>query len=208
MKRALCLFMIMIPVLSFAQFQQYVEDDPEPTVMKHRGLAYSLLETGSGLGLFYELPAMDFFHFGLVFDAFMLRDNGQIEYYDPWTGYPRSYGKINNVFLFDLMFTAKKRLFERSLHDSFRPFVTASVGPVYGMNYREYDRNPFTGEKLNDQFGWTLGGIVGAGIDADVDGSYYFGFRFQYRFMPFQKMIGETKDHSMVDLRLEVGQRF
>lgn len=208
MKRALCIFIIMIPMVSFAQFQKFIEKDPEPTVMSHRGLAYSLLETGSGLGLFYELPTVNFFHFGLVFDAFMLRDNGQIEYYDPFYRVPRSYGKVNNVFLLDLMVTVKKRLFQNTLHDSFRPFITASVGPIYAMNYREYNRNPFTDEKLNDQFGWTLGGIIGAGIDADVDGTYFFGLRFQYRVMPFDKMIGESKDHSMVDLRLEVGQRF
>ena len=186
MKRTLFIFILIIPLISFAQFDKYIEKDPEPTVMSHRGLAYSLLETGSGLGLFYELPSVNFFHFGLVFDAFMLRDNGQIEYYDPWSQLPRSYGKINNVFLFDLMVTAKKRLFEKTLHDSFRPFITAAVGPVYGMNYREFNRNPWT----------------------NVDGNYFFGIRVQYRFMPFSKMIGETDDHSMVDLRLEVGQRF
>jgi len=208
MRRTLFIFILIIPLVSFAQFEKYIEKDPEPTVMSHRGLAYSLLETGSGLGLFYELPSVNYFHFGLVFDAFMLRDNGQIEYYDPWTNLPRSYGKINNVFLFDFMVTAKKRLFERVLHDSFRPFITAAIGPVYGMNYREFSRNPWTNEKLRDQFGWTLGGLVGAGIDADVDGNYFFGIRVQYRFMPFSKMIGETDDHSMVGLRLEVGQRF
>lgn len=208
MRRTLFIIVLIIPLFSFAQFEKYLEKDPEPTVMQHRGLAYSLLETGSGLGLFYELPTVNFFHFGLVFDAFMLRDNGQIDYYDPWTQLPTSIGKINNVFLLDLMVTVKKRLFENTLHDSFRPFVNAAIGPVYGMNYREFSRNPFTDEKLRDQFGWTLGGILGVGIDADVDGTYFFGLRFQYRFMPFTKTIGEARDHSMVGLRLEVGQRF
>lgn len=209
MKRSLFIILIIIPLFSFAQFEQYIEDDPEPTVMQHRGLAYSLLETGSGLGLFYELPSVNYFHFGLIFDAFMLRDNGQLDYINPYTGYPESYGKLNNVFLLDLMFTAKKRLFERTLHDSFRPFITASVGPVYGMNFREENAYSYYQiEKPRDQFGWTLGGIVGVGLDADVDGVYFFGLRAQYRFMPFGKMIGETKDHSMVDLRFEVGQRF
>jgi len=208
MRRTLFIFVIIIPLFSFAQFEEFIENDPEPTVMHHRGLAYSLLETGSGLGLFYELPTVNYFHFGLAFDAFMLRDNGQIDYYDYQFGVPRSIGKINNVFLLDLMLTVKKRLFENTLHDSFRPFVTAAIGPVYGMNYREFNTKPFTDEKLSDQFGWTLGGILGAGIDADVDGTYFFGLRVQYRVMPFHKMIGEAKDHSMVDLRLEVGQRF
>ena len=208
MKRTWCIILLLIPILSFAQFEDYIEDDSKPTVMSHRGFAYSLLETGSGLGFFYELPSANFFHFGAVFDAFMLRDNAQLEYYDPFYDVPRSYGKLNNVFLLDLMVSVKKRMFQNSLHDSFRPFITAAVGPVYGMNFREFNRNPQTGEKLRDQFGWTLGGLIGAGIDADVDGNYFFGFRFQYRILPFGKTIGERKDHSMVDLRLEVGQRF
>lgn len=208
MRKYLILTFLIIPLLSFAQFEKYLVKDPEPTVMKHRGLSYSLLETGSGLGLYYERPVGDFFHLGLMFDAFMLRDNGQLDFYDPYYGYFTS-GKINNVYLLDLMFTVKKRLFEKVLHDSFRPFLTASIGPVYGMNYREYKTNPYPPfQRLYNQFGWTLGGAVGAGIDADVDGSYYFGLRLLYRFMPFDKYIGETKDHSMVGIRFEVGQRF
>ena len=208
MRKAIFIFVMMIPLVSFAQFEKYIVKDPEPTVMDHRGLAYSLLETGSGLGLFYEIHTANFFHYGVIFDAFMLRDNGQIEYYDYYYNMPLTYGKVNNVYLLDLMFTVKKRLFEHTLHDSFRPFVTASLGPVYGMNFRDSDINQFTQEKIRDQFGWTLGGIVGAGIDADVDGSYFFGLRLQYRIMPFSKKIGETDDHSMIDLRFEVGQRF
>ena len=207
MQRSLFIIFLIIPLFSFAQFEQYIEEDPEPTVMHHRGFAYSLLETGSGLGLFYELPTVNYFHFGIMFDAFIIRDNGQLDFVNPYTGLPESYGKINNVYLLDLMITVKKRLFERSLHDSFRPFLTGSIGPVYGMNYREFNRDIF-GNKLHDQFGWTLSGILGVGIDADIDGIYFFGLRVQYRFMPFSKMIGETKDHSMVGIRFEVGQRF
>lgn len=209
MRKHLILIFLIIPLVSFAQYEKYLVKDPEPTVMKHRGISYSLLETGSGLGLFYELPTGDYFHLGLMFDAFMIRDNGQLDVYDTYTGLTYSYGKINNVFLLDLMFTVKKRLFERVLHDSFRPFVTASIGPVYGMNYREYKYNPYPPfQALHNQFGWTLGGAVGAGVDADVDGPYYLGLRILYRFMPFNKYIGETNNHSMVGIRLEVGQRF
>ncbi len=201
------LILLFLPLALSAQIDKYLEDDPEPTIKNHRGLAYSLLETGSGLGLFYELPVEGFFHLGLGFDVFMLRDNNQIDYTNPYTGYPSVYGKENNVFLFDLMFTAKKRLLADRVDDSFRPFLIGAVGPVFGMNFPEADRDA-EGIKLKDQYRWTAAALIGIGLDADVDGKYFFGFRTQYRFMPFSKQLGERKDHSMIDIRLEIGQRF
>ncbi|KAA3613589.1 MAG: hypothetical protein D8M58_17045 [Calditrichaeota bacterium] len=205
-KYSFILILVFLPLGLFAQINDYLEDDPQPTIKNHRGLAYSLLETGSGLGFFYELPVQSFFHLGLGFDAFMLRDRNEINYSDIF-GNPRTYGKENNVFLFDLMFTVKKRLFVEQVDDSFRPFITAAVGPVFGMNFPEIDRT-VEGVKREDEFRWTGAAIIGAGLDADVDGKYFFGFRTQYRFMPFAKQLGERKDHSMIDIRLEIGQRF
>ena len=204
-KTKLFFILLILPMLGFGQISKYLEDDPAPKIKKHRGLAYSLLETGSGLGVFYELPFDHFLHWGLGFDAFMLRDKNQIDYY--YNGYPYTIGKQNNVYLFDLLLTVKKRLFAEDFDDSFRPFLIAGAGPVFGMNFPEFDRDAL-GQKLEDQYRWTLAGVIGIGLDADVDGKYYFGFRTQYRIMPFSKQLGERKDHSMIDIRLEIGQRF
>ncbi len=201
------LVIVFLPVGLFAQISDYLEDDPQPTITSHRGVAYSLLETGSGLGLFYELPVVGFLHLGLGFDAFMIRDNNQIDYVNPYTGYPAVYGKENNVFIFDLMITAKQRLFVDKVDDSFRPYITGAIGPVFGMNFHEEDKDPL-GNKLHDQYRWTAAAILGAGLDADVDGKYFFGLRVQYRIMPFFEKLGERKNHSMIDIRLEIGQRF
>ncbi len=201
MKKSIIFLFLLLPFFVFAQIDKYIEDDPQPTIKKHRGLAYSLLETGSGLGLFIEYPTLNYFHFGLSFDAFMLRDRSQVDLIDPFTGYPISYGRQNNVYMFDLLFSVKKRLLAEEFDDSFRPFVTASAGPVFGMNFPEE-----SGAK--DQYRWTLGGILGAGVDADVDGRFFFAVRAQYRILPFFETIGPKKDHSMFDIRLELGQRF
>jgi len=200
------LIYLFIPFLLFGQMEQYIEEDPPPVVKNHRGFVYSIMETGSGLGVFYEIPFPNFYHLGLAFDVVMIRDDGQIDGWDPIYG-QYSLNKRNNVFLFDLMVSAKKRLFTDEIDDSFRPFILVSAGPVYGMNFPEFSQDP-RGNKLNDQFGWTLAGSIGLGIDADLEGGYYFGFRSQYRIMPFSEKIGETKNHSMVDIRFEVGQRF
>ena len=200
------LITLFLPVALFAQIDDYLEADPQPTIAKQRGLAFSLLETGSGLGFFYELPVEGYFHLGLGFDAFMLRDRNEVNYFNSF-GQPAVYGKENNVFLFDLMFTVKKRLFVDTVDDSFRPFLIGAVGPVFGMNFPESDRE-IQGIKLENQYRWTAAAIFGIGLDADVDGKYFFGFRAQYRVMPFFEKLGERKDHSMIDIRLEIGQRF
>ncbi|HED10734.1 MAG TPA: hypothetical protein ENJ10_08595 [Caldithrix abyssi] len=198
---------LMIPLMLQAQkLEDLVEKDPEPVIKKQRGLAYSLVETGSGLGGFYEVPMdniLPFLHVGAAFDILLIRDKTQFEYYDPYYGYI-SIGKNNNVFLLDLMVTAKYRLFPYDFADQFRPFITAGAGPVFGMNFPE----TATDVPLKNQYLWAPGALIGFGIDAGDEGKTYFGFRFQYRFMPFSEKLGERQDHSMVDIRLELGQRF
>jgi hypothetical protein len=196
----------ILPFTLTGQMEKYIEEDPPPVVKYHRGLVYNLMETGSGLGLFYEVPFPDYYHLGLAFDFLMIRDNSQLDGVD-YYGRPYSIGKENNVFLFDLMGTVKKRLFTSELDDSFRPFILASFGPVYGMNFPEYPTDIYQ-NKTRKQFAWSLAGTIGIGLDADVEGGYFFGFRTQYRIMPFPEKIGETKNHSMIDIRFEVGQRF
>ncbi|RMH61951.1 MAG: hypothetical protein D6677_10955 [Calditrichaeota bacterium] len=197
--------LLLLPLLARAQFQDLVEKDPEPVFKKHRGFAYSLVETGSGLGFFYETPLdhPHFFHIGGVFDALIIRDSGQIDFYDPYYGYV-TYGKKNNVFLLDMLATVKWRLLPYTMDDSFRPFVSAGAGVAFGMNFPETSVDV----PLENQYLWAPEGVIGAGIDADVEGKTYVGVRVQYRIIPFSEKLGERSNHSMLDLRLEIGQRF
>ena len=196
---------LLVPVLCFGQFEEYIEKDPEPLSMTHRGGVFSIMETGSGLGGFYEIPIQNFMHITYTLNAIMIRDKNQIDSYDPITGNPRTYNKKNSVFLFDLMISLKKRLFPRSFDDSFRPYIIGAVGPVYGVNFQV---NDFNNEELPTIDGWVISWSLGLGIDVDLNEGIYGGLRTQYRFMPFDKKIGETKDHSMIDIRFEIGQRF
>lgn len=195
---------LLLPAFSQDQLGQLVEDDPQPIIKKQGGFAYSLVETGSGLGGFYEIPFRNFLHFGGEFDVMMLRDNGQIDFVDPYTGYPITIGKKNNVYLLHLMGTLKWRLFADDFDDSFRPFIIAGAGPVFGMNFPEKNNVLET----KNQYRWTFGGLIGAGLDADTEGKYFMGFKVQYRFLPFFQKLGERTNHSMFDIRLEFGKRF
>lgn len=200
--------LVLLPLSLFAQMENYIVDDPEPVVKRHRGFAYSLLEYGSGLGFFLELPMTGFYHLGFAFDAFMLRDSKEFTI-PTYYGYTYQFNKKNNVYLLDLMFTAKKRLFVHSLDNSLRPFVGVQAGPLFAMNFpEEYLNEDGRVVKEKDQYMWTMSGILAVGIDADVNANTFMGLRMQYRVIPFSEKLGERKDQSTLDIRLEIGQKF
>ena len=75
------------------------------------------------------------------------------------------------------------------------------------MNYPEYNTD-ILGNPTFDQFGWALGGFLGAGVDVDASTSFFMSIRAQYRIIPFAKKIGERKNHSMFELRFEFSNRY
>jgi hypothetical protein len=164
------------------------------------GFVFTMAETGSGFGAFFALPFGDIFHVGATIDAFFIRDSKQFEGVDYYGRY-YSINNPNNVYVFDAMITLKRRLFADDMHDSFRPFISGGFGPVYGMNFPEDDRFP-------DQKEMTFGGFVGAGADISVDKKFFISVRAQYRVLPFSKRLGEKSNHSMFELRFELGKRF
>lgn len=203
MRLILLLIILTIPFYAFGQYEQYLQDDPEPSSESQWGGAFSVVESGSGLGIFYAKPLKGFYHIGFIFDAFMLRDSKQFEYYDPYTGGYYSNRK-NNVYLLDLLFTVKKRLLAYSIDDQFRPFIALSAGPVFGMNFPE-EINEYN---QDNQYEWAANIAGAAGVDIALDGNYLIGLRLQYRFMKFTDVLGERQNHSMFDVRLEFGKLF
>lgn len=191
--------MLALPIAGRAQYELYLQEDPEPTVQRQAGGAFSILESGSGLGGFYEWPLPNFTLIGGAFNIYMMRDSGQLEYVDPYTGYPVTYGKANNVYLLDFALTVKKRLFARAIDDQFRPYIGIGMGPVFGMNFPE-------DKSLSDQYRWAVSAAGAVGVDMVLDGNYLFGIKMQYRYMKFNDTLGEKQDHSTLDVRLELGK--
>lgn len=202
MKKLMFLFLFLsMPLMVFGQYEKYLQKDPEPTMHKQAGFAFSVIESGTGIGGFYNWPLKNFFHIGLAANVFMLRDKGQIDIYDPYTGYPITIGKNNNVYLLDFLFSVKKRLFPRDIDDNLRPYLSLTVGPVYGMNFPE---NP----NAKDEFSLSVNVAGAMGVEVLLNENYLFGMRLQYRYMKFGRKIGEKKDHSTVDVRIEIGKVF
>jgi len=193
------LFLVVFPWQSFAQYEKYLQKDPEPTDQAQAGAAISIIEDGTGVGGFYERPIIKFLHVGATFNFFFLRDKNQIDFYDPYYQVPVTYGKKNNVYLLDLMFSLKQRLFSREIADNLRPFVSIGAGPVYGMNFPKNSSAP-------KQYRWAFNYAAALGVDMAMNGNYLFGLRLQYRRMKFNGMLGERQDHSTLDIRIELGK--
>ncbi len=191
-------------IFTFGLHAQYDEDEYN---MRNAGFAFSMAETGSGIGGYMAWPIMNRTQFGLSLGAYFIRDAGEYSYYNYYTGYPETVGRENNVYLFDFMVSMKRRFFASDLDDSFRPFLAGGVGPYYGMNFPEFDEDP-EGNKNYDEYAWAIGGYFGGGVEIDASENYFVSIRFQYRVIPFAEKIGERKNHSMVEIRFEVGNRY
>lgn len=182
------------------------QDDPDDYRSRQEiGFVFTMAETGSGLGGMYNFPVFKYSHVGVSLDAYFLRDSQQLDFVD-YYGIPVSVNKKNNVYVFDLMLTMKRRFFAEDLDESFRPFLTAGAGPYFGMNFPEYEFDE-TGNPTKDQYMWTMGGFAGAGVDVSVNNNLFISVRTQYRIIPFDKILGERSNHSMFELRFEIGQQ-
>ncbi|APF16826.1 hypothetical protein [Caldithrix abyssi] len=195
------LIIVILPVQLFAQYEKYLLKDPEPQIFKQGGAAFSVVESGSGFGAFYALPLKGYYHIGAEFDVFLLRDKNQIDYIDPWTGYPITINKENNAYMMDLILSIKKRLFAREIDDTLRPFIVVGGGPVYGINFPE-DPN------RKDEYRPGLSAYVGTGVDIALESQYFLGLRLQYRFIKFSESFAQKTNHSTFDIRLEIGKMF
>ncbi len=207
MKTNYIFFILILTLLSFNMSAQSLDYESEYD-MRYAGFSFTMAETGSGIGGLMAWPIFANTHLGIGLGAYFLRDSDEYTYYDPrFYAYPQTVNKENNVYLFDFMVSLKRRFFASDLDESLRPFLSAGVGPYYGMNFPEYSQD-LQGNKTFDQYAWALGGFLGAGVDVDASTNYFISIRAQYRIIPFLEYIGERKNHSMFELRFEIGNRY
>ena len=204
-KIVLALF-VMISLLH-PQDEEWEED---LSSYRQGGAVFTMAETGSGFGGFITWPLLLNMQFGTAMDFLFIRDSKEITVQSLYSYYPVTINKVNNVYLMDLFLIGKKRLFAESMDESFRPFVSAAFGIVYGINHPEdWAKRPEPdGLGKTNQSDLTLGGFLGTGIDIKAGTTYFFSIRVQYRIMPFSTTIGETNNHSMIELRFELGKLF
>lgn len=209
MRSFILFFLLLIPLYSFAQY-----DDLQPKHADEYGAGITIAMSGFGLGGFYRIALPNFYYIGANLDFYMLRDEKEFSYYDPYFG-PIEANKFNRLFLIPLNIEFKKRFFQNSIDEGFRPYVIALSGLTFGMNFPrnnnfEFSLLPPEEQKRfprENEYRFTFSFAIGAGVDFTTSDNFYFSIRPQYRFNHFAKSIAGKENHSSFEIRLELGKR-
>jgi len=208
----LTLFMLVVMILPNSTIGQEYLDFP-PKHGNEYGAGITLAMSGFGLGGFYRMSLPGYFHAGASLDFYMMRDDNEFTYYDYW-GIPRQINKFNRLFLVPLSVELKKRIFENSIEDDFRPYLVGIGGLTFGMNFPQYNPQfayltPEEQARLprDNEYRLSLNLGVGFGIDITTSENYFFSIRPQYRIIYFPKNIAGKSNHSTFEIRLEIGKR-
>lgn len=134
-----------------------------------------------------------------------VKDEGEFEFFDQFTGQPFVPGKKNRLLMIPLVLGVQYRLFREDIVDNFRPYVSAGVGPsmVFVAPYANtrQTRGPngeiityseqidFFSSLKHGQAKYTLGGYIGGGAYFGLDKGTLSGISVRYYFIPFQKGI-------------------
>ncbi len=175
------------------------------------GLIGSLSTSGFGVGAFYQREFMKDWSYTVDLIASGARNTDELETgQDPLTGLTYIPNKVNRVYLLPLMAGVQHRVFSDKLTDSFRPFVSAGVGPafIYTTPYEvEFFRALTHGE-----FYTRFGGFIGAGAQVGAPGlRTSTGVSARYYYIPFggegiESVKGSPiKDFGGLQLSVSVG---
>ena len=165
-------------------------------------------EGGFGLGTFYKKS------FSLNLSGFVdvslseAKDSREIEYVD-YYGNTFVLNKKNRIFYVPLNFGLQYRLFTNVLTDSFRPYLTAGVGPSFILT------NPYEREFFNaighTQVHYAAGGYAGLGADIGTSTSSLIGLNVRYYYSHLftdgvESLIGNwKKDFGGLFISLSIG---
>jgi len=209
---SIILVLIVSAILNSPGLAQYEEVPPQH--LNEYGAGITLAMSGFGLGGYYRIAFPDFFHVGASLDFFMMRDENEFTYYDIY-GVPRQFNKFNRLFIIPLSIDVKRRLFQNSIEDSFRPYLVVLGGLTLGMNFpreNELERSQLPPEDQDrlprdDEYRVSFNVGFGAGIDVTSNESFYISIRPQFRLIYFPEPIAGDSNHSTFEIRLELGKR-
>lgn len=131
-----------------------------------------------------------------------VKDEGEVEYFDYWTGQSYVPNKINRLIYIPFVAGVQYRLFKDDIVDNFRPYLTAGVGPtvIFVAPYSspqtvidpisnqpvvQYNQIDFFSSLKYGQFRYTFGGYIGAGAYFGMDKGSMTGINLRYYFSPF-----------------------
>jgi hypothetical protein len=148
------------------------------------GLSVLFSQSGFGLGFFYQQTISNQLWALIELGISGARNSSEIEsLYDPFSGRLLVPGKINRLFIFPLTIGVAHRLFEESLSESLRPFVSAGIGPTLVVS-TPYEYEFF--QSWSYARGYVrFGSFVGAGLLLGPQSKSEASFNIRYYYIPF-----------------------
>ena len=181
-KTTLILFILIITYFVQNNFAQGIGElappkPPEIFPSNSWGIDIMFGDAGFGLGTFFRKQ------FDVKWSAFAdisfseTKDEREFEYID-YFGNIFTIGKKNRVFQVPLNFGAHYRIFENTIADNLRPYLSAGVGPTIIIT------TPYEDEFFNSfgraQAKYALGGYIGLGANFGLDKSSLVGINVRY----------------------------
>ncbi len=174
------------------------------------GFDLLMSNNGFGAGFFLRHEYTDEIAGFLDFAISDVKDEGEVEYFNYFTGQSYVPNKINRLIYMPLVAGIQYRLFKDDIVDNFRPYLTAGVGPSLifvapyaspqvvldqnGQTTTQYSPIDFFSSLKYGQFRYTIGGYIGAGAYFGMDKGSLSGVNIRYYFSPFPSGIQVMTD--------------
>ena len=193
------------------------------------GLDLMLSDNGFGIGGFYRAEITNDWSWGISLAISGAKDPTEVEQYDY---YGDSYvpGKKNRLLMFPLHLTTEYRMFREYITDSFRPFLSAGMGPTmmyvfpYADNYLAYDpwsggiylyteKKEFFSSLKYGKMHYTLGGFIGTGAYFGLGKNTLTGISIRYYLAYYPRGIevmegSLTRNFSGIALLIKFGTTY
>lgn len=170
------------------------------------GFNLLMSNNGFGAGFFLRHEYTDELAGFIDFAVSDVKDEGEVEYFNYWTGQSYVPNKINRLIYMPLVAGIQYRLFKDDIVDNFRPYLTAGVGPsvifvapysspqqvvdpTSGQLTTVYNPIDFFSSLKYGQFRYTFGGYIGAGAYFGMDKGSITGVNVRYYLSPFPSGI-------------------
>jgi hypothetical protein len=177
----ICFFVVAIPFANI--YSQGIGELAPPRPLEvfptnAWGMDIMFGDAGFGLGTFFrkQIDVKWTAFADLSFSE--TKDEREFEYYDYYTQTFYTVSKVNRIFQVPINFGMQYRLFENTISDNLRPYISAGVGPTILIT------TPYELEFFNS-FGkahakFAAGGYVGLGANFGLDKSSLVGITFKY----------------------------
>lgn len=130
-----------------------------------------------------------------------VKDDGEVEYFNQYTGQSYTPGKINRLLLIPVTLGMQYRLFKDDIVDNFRPYLSAGLGPsaIFVAPYATpqkitdpsfgtftyYEQVDFFKSLKKGQMKYTLGVYIGAGAYFGLEKGSLTGISIRYYYVPY-----------------------